>query len=156
MFARHTVLGIETDLQIGDTRGKLGGIPMHVDYMATLRGRLGVYLGPDFLVYGTGGVAWAGLGLEDTVGGGTGGPLDTNKTVMGWVAGGGLEYDMRDYFGAVLFGEYLIGSFDTWSKPQGNDFGVDTDVQTFRLGVKFKLGHDYHADRGVRYGGPMK
>lgn len=148
VFARRMVLGIETDLQFGDTRGNLPALALktHADFMATLRGRVGVFLAPEFLVYGTGGVAWAGLGIEDTAATLGVGSIDANKTAVGWVAGGGMEYDFRDYFGTIFFAEYLFGGFETWKNIPGNGLDIDAEVQTFRLGVKFKVGHDYYED----------
>jgi opacity protein-like surface antigen len=156
VFARRMVLGIETDLQVGDTRGRLNGVDLrtHADYLATLRGRLGFFLMPELLVYGTGGVAWAGLGIEDTAGSLALGSLDANKTVTGWVAGGGMEYDFRDYLGTIFFAEYLVGGFGSWNNIPGLGFDLDADVQTFRIGMKFKVGHDYHDD--YRRGGSLK
>lgn len=157
VFARRMVLGIEADLQVGDTRGNtpFRELKTHADYLATLRGRVGFFLMPELLVYGTGGAAWAGLGIENTAfSAGLGSSLDSNKTVTGWVAGGGVEYDMKDYFGTILFGEYLVGGFDTWKNIPGQGFDLNADVQTFRLGVKFKVGHDYYDE--YRRGGSMR
>ncbi len=110
---------------------------------------------PELLVYGTGGVAWAGLGVEDvTFSAGVGSSLDANKTLTGWVAGGGMEYDFRDYFGTILFAEYLVGGFDSWKNVPSFAADLDADVHTFRLGVKFKVGHDYYED--YRRSEPMK
>lgn len=153
VFARRMVLGIEADLTVGDNGDRLAGIAVRSDYMATLRGRVGFFLMPELLLYGTGGVAWAGLAVENTLAA-TGSDIDSNKTVPGWVAGGGLEYDLRDYFGTLLFAEYLVGGFDSWSRVPGLNLDLDADVQTFRIGVKFKVGHDYHEDS--RRGGPLK
>lgn len=156
VFARRMVLGIEADLQVGDTRGNLPALALktHADYLATLRGRAGVYLMPQLLVYGTGGVAFAGLGIENSSFNLGVGSIDSNKTVTGWVAGGGLEYDFRDYLGTIFFAEYLVGGFEAWKNIPGNGLDIDAEVQTFRLGVKFKVGHDYYDD--VRRGGSMK
>lgn len=155
IFGRQFVAGIEADLQLGDTRGTLAGIAAHADYLATVRGRLGVFLGPQFLIYGTGGVAWAGLGIENTIGTATS-DLDSNKTVTGWVAGGGIEMNVGEIagFGTLLFAEYLVAGFDNWKSAPGTGFDIDAEVQTVRIGVKLKLGHDYHEDRGSHR--PMK
>ena len=152
VFSRRWAVGLEVDLSVGDTGDRLATVPVHVDYLATLRGRLGAFLTPQWLIYGTAGVAWSGLGIENTVAGVGGGALDSNKTAVGWVAGAGIEYDLQDYFGTLLFAEYLAGSFDSWSQPPGLAFGIDSEVQTFRIGVKFKVGHDYRET----YGGPLK
>lgn len=153
IFARQLLVGIEGDVQVGDTRGRVPGtaVNAHADYLATLRGRAGFYVHPNFLIYGTGGVAWAGLGIENSFATAVAGQVDSNKAAVGWIAGGGLEYDMRDSFGMILFGEYLVGSFNGWNNLPGLGSNLDTDVQTFRVGVKFKLGHDYYDDRRGRY-----
>ena len=83
-------------------------------------------------------------------------PADSSKALFGWVAGGGLEYDLRDYFGTVLFGEYLVGKYEVWNNLPGLNGNIDTDVQTFRVGVKFKLGHDYYDDVRARRDEPLK
>jgi len=154
VFHRRMVLGIEADLSVGDTQDRLRGVRTHVDYLASLRGRLGFFATPDLLIYGTGGAAWVGHGIEDTffaVNANTG--IDSNTARPGWLAGGGIEYDFRDYFGTIFFAEYLIGSFETWKSPPGLNFDIESDVQTFRIGVKFKVGYDY--DRPT-YGEPLK
>ena len=145
IFARRLLLGVEADLTVGDNGKRFNGIVTRADYLATLRGRLGVFLTPDFLVYGTGGVAWNGLSVKDTITSLTT-PIDTSHTAPGWVAGGGLEYDMRDYFGTIVFAEYLVGGFNSWKNVPGFGVDLESDVQTFRVGVKFKVGHDYHED----------
>jgi len=72
-----------------------------VDYLGTLRARIGFLVLPTLLVYGTGGLAWGEttastgitefLGFNDTPGTfGTFGNATTTR--VGWTAGGGLEW----------------------------------------------------------------
>jgi len=72
-----------------------------VDYLGTLRARIGYLVTPTLLVYGTGGLAWGetttGTSIAETLGYtdtpspyGTFG--STTTTRVGWTAGGGLEW----------------------------------------------------------------
>jgi outer membrane immunogenic protein len=81
---RNFVVGVEGDVDFADG----------LDYLATIRGRLGYAFGPT-LAYATGGAAFIGADdLDDT----------------GWVAGLGLEHKLREN---VSFGvEGLYYNFD--------------------------------------------
>ena len=88
-----------------------------LDYIGTVRGRLGFAAAPAFLVYATGGLAYGrvstsagfstvnnaypGIGLTSTWG--TAG--STSSTRAGWTVGGGLEWMFRPRWS--LKGEYL-------------------------------------------------
>jgi outer membrane immunogenic protein len=65
-----------------------------VDWQATLRGRVG-FAANDWLLYGTGGLAVAGIREAQTVGnlitGSATSMFSANSTRLGWVAGGGIE-----------------------------------------------------------------
>lgn len=65
-----------------------------VDWQATFRGRLGL-VANDWLFYGTGGLAVAGVRESQTTGnlvpGGATSQFSTSDTRAGWVAGGGIE-----------------------------------------------------------------
>ena len=73
-----------------------------VDYIGTVRGRLGYLVNPVFLVYGTGGLAYGGAGLNVNRGVFVStpvGPLASGvasaaygATQVGWTAGGGVEW----------------------------------------------------------------
>jgi outer membrane immunogenic protein len=92
--ANNLLLGIEADVNFADD----------IDYLATVRGRLGWTAGPT-LFYATGGVAFAGL---DT------GFDDDSET--GWVVGGGLEHKLRENVSVGVEGLYYnfdeVGPFD--------------------------------------------
>ena len=93
-----------------------------VKWMASLRGRLGWIANPNWLVYATGGVAWAnidqsanatcptGVGLCVFTTQLSGAPLSLNKTRTGFVVGGGAEWEFASQWRARL--EYLYYGFD--------------------------------------------
>lgn len=117
---QNLVLGAEADISWSSVDGQKnivgpGGtdtVKGSIDYLATLRGRIGVTNGP-LLIYGTGGVAWAGttatLTLE-TPPPGFGATQSTSETVRGWTAGAGLEWWFAPNWSTRL--EYLHVDFE--------------------------------------------
>jgi outer membrane immunogenic protein len=109
------VVGVEGDLSwtnFGDSAttivpadsGGGGGRPQltfatnyHMDWISTVRGRIGIPF-DHFLIYGTGGLAFADVSMNQTVTVGTDGQLvgSTDKTKTGWTLGGGAEYALCD------------------------------------------------------------
>lgn len=79
------VFGLEGDVSFADD----------LDYVATIRGRLGYDFGRT-LFYGTGGVAFAGF--DDSV--------FTDDSQTGWVAGLGFDHKLRENFSLGLEGLY--------------------------------------------------
>lgn len=82
-----------------------------LDWMATLRGRLGVAFGPA-LIYATGGLAvghfkdnWGQVGFANQ--------FSSSKTRAGWTAGGGLEYMLTRNWTAKIEG--LYSDFGNWT-----------------------------------------
>jgi high affinity Mn2+ porin len=108
-----------------------------VDYMASLRGRLG-YAFPRWMIYATGGYAWSlGRYLQNP-----GVADDIDKALhlhAGWVAGAGVEYAIAPGWTARL--EYLYESFAHADVlfPSGTSAGSSYDVQSVRLGLNYKL-----------------
>jgi outer membrane immunogenic protein len=121
-FANSWVVGLEADFQGTSARGHataanavgLAGIPTvsigtslsadkSLDFLGTVRGRIGFLITPTLLVYGTGGFAY-GQGRADatffqTINGPTAGiatawsgVANISDTRTGWTAGGGLEW----------------------------------------------------------------
>jgi outer membrane immunogenic protein len=76
------MFGVEGDSDFGD----------NINYLASIRGRLGVPIGP-VLIYGTGGAAFEGaheqFAVNSTAGGVSTFSRHVNKT--GWTVGGGVE-----------------------------------------------------------------
>jgi len=115
--ATNWVVGIETDFDGTDLRG--GGtsntalpgflpltsaVSQKMDWIGTTRGRIGVLTGNNILLYGTAGVAYAGVResyfQSDAA---AGGPINIfasdSTTLFGWTAGGGAE---------VAFGQWSV------------------------------------------------
>lgn len=139
----QVVLGVEGDV-MGFWNGNEGvqetgyGFTLtQLNYVASLRGKLGYVMNP-FMVYVTGGWAWAGgnwathCDPEDLLAGEAENSGRFTKT--GWVLGGGVETQWTER--ATVRLEYLHYDFD------GNigDFnlgGPDIDVIRVGLGVRF-------------------
>lgn len=134
-----------------------------LDYLGTVRGRIGYLVMPNLLVYGTGGFAYGGaraqvsqfasetIEVRNAVSGtGTwaGSGLQT-QTLAGWTAGGGLEYMFTPNWS--LKGEALywnLGSMNVntvggviYSGQGTNMFGT-TNVNF--AGIQAKAGINYH------------
>jgi opacity protein-like surface antigen len=156
---KSLVLGVEADASIDDSSDKIKGRSFASDYLATLRGRLGAHLQPGWLVYATGGVAFLGVEYQRapsklTIGTTT---IDVpgaklSETLTGWTVGGGTEIDLHP---VTLFAEYLFANFDTFDFSDDDPatlaktlipHEVDVDEHLVRVGVKFKIGHDFYDD----------
>jgi opacity protein-like surface antigen len=147
------VVGAEIDGSFDDGGAKLKPIPagarneqLGVDYFATLRGRLGYIVHPNFLLYVTGGYGLLGAEFKDNALGGAG----SNKKFMtldGITFGGGVEWDMG---WGISFFEYLHTDFTHSTfralTLNGNLVDLNANSDVFRLGLKFKVGHDYTHD----------
>lgn len=136
------VVGVEGDIAYADIDGSFGpGVlpggfncgsgpcTTEIDWLATLRGRLGVTF-DRFMIFGSGGVAAAGVESQ----------IETNPdffvddTSVGWTAGGGVEYAFSDQWSVKV--EYLhVDLGETDSAP--NDFRTDNDLDIVRAGVNF-------------------
>jgi outer membrane immunogenic protein len=124
-FANSFVAGIEADIQgVADSGNSAASFnPLlfttttaskSLDYLGTVRGRLGYLITPTLLVYGTGGLAYGqtnlsfsmlSLGLASTA---TGAFSDTR---VGWTAGGGVEWMFMPNWSAKV--EYLYYDLGT-------------------------------------------
>jgi opacity protein-like surface antigen len=143
------LVGLEVDGSFGDARDIAGSTDYGFDYLATARARFGLFPRPDWLIYGTAGVGF--LGMEAQM------PGIGNKsaqTLVGFVGGAGTEIDWHHL---ILFGEYLYGTFDDANFSIANiQHNASADMHIVRLGVKFKIGHDFahdydHAGHHKRY-----
>jgi len=130
-FSPSLVAGWEADIQGSTLRENLGAtatasggafrpawvttttVSNHLDYLGTVRARIGVTPTPDVLFYSTGGLAFGGvrsstqINFNNTdavaVPGSTSGSL--SETRFGWTAGGGAEWMFSSNWTAKL--EYL-------------------------------------------------
>lgn len=120
-----------------------------VNWLATVRGRLGYTWGPG-LAYFTGGAAWADVdysGSFASASGATSSTLNAGNTLSGYVIGGGYEHRFSQNWSVRL--EYLYYDLDsatlsvaaqqpfnevttTWSIP-------DLQLHVVRAGVNYKF-----------------
>ncbi len=126
-----------------------------IDWFGTLRGRLG-YAWNRALIYGTGGLAYGSVRLNDaaffngfccTGGNGTafngvGAPLDNGTIRVGWAAGGGIDYAYTHniivsftYLHVDLGDKLLTGGF-AFRNPVGNGT-LSTGTATTRADFSF-------------------
>jgi opacity protein-like surface antigen len=114
-----------------------------LNYLATARVRAGIFLRPHLLWYGTVGIAGLGMDVKDPVVG-----IKEASINRGLAAGTGLEFD---YGGGIFFVEYLHTKFnDIDARVSGFDTTTDLSMNAIRVGLKFKLGHDYYHDDVAR------
>ena len=106
------LFGIEGDVGFTDD----------VDYLATIRGRLGYAMGPT-LLYATGGAAF--IGFDDG--------SDDSDTETGWVVGGGVEHKFSQNWSVGLEGLYYnFGDGEDVTLTDGeNVLRVHTDDADF-------------------------
>ncbi len=141
------VLGIEGD--IGLTLAK-EGVPdvdpfdierVGIDWTASVRGRVG-YAFDHVLVYGTGGIAFAGAEFDD----------DTDiqdETYVGWTLGAGVEAKVTSNMSIKL--EYLYADYGSKSFViDGDDrFKADLETHTVRVGFNYHFGAGPLASGGL-------
>jgi outer membrane immunogenic protein len=137
-FANNFVAGVEADIQgVASNSGGGNGfgvgfdpvttatpatftqVTKKLDYLGTVRGRLGYLITPTLLAYGTGGLAYGGANLSasyfsvDTarVAGPGFGASAFSDTRVGWTAGGGVEWMFWPNWSAKV--EYLYYDLGT-------------------------------------------
>jgi len=184
------VSGIETDFQgvaASSSNGRYAGMGHHgsqerypfwgsinkeIYYIGTGRGRIGYLLSPTTLIYGTAGVAYAGVNMTNDVGinelHGTlsAGQADHvpglgnsnySNVMVGWTAGGGLEWMfMQNWSAKVEYLYYDLGNAVTnpttlivseipfSNGPMEYEFGVTTSARSRFNGNILRAGVNYH------------
>lgn len=126
------VYGIEADIGLSDAEDhgsslddKLDLERIGMDWLSTLRARVGYDFG-SYLVYATGGAAFAGIDLYDD------GDNDT-KTMSGWTLGAGVEAKVTANNTVKI--EYLHADFgDDDFDVDGDTRNVDLDADIIRIG----------------------
>jgi len=170
-FAPNWLLGVEGDWTWGKSSDSIArtitgtaasgdgftlnrNSEVELTWQATIRGRLGYVNGP-WLIYGTGGVAFAHVKWSEANTLSVAAPATTvsvawsdSKTLTGWVAGAGMEYMFNpNWIGRV---EYLYESFGDFTVPTGlvpagsppRPGNLDLSaVQKVRVGISYKFGH---------------
>lgn len=127
-----------------------------IDWYGTVRGRIGLVVG-SFLIYGTGGVAFGNVKLNNTYNLGTLGntfaiaPLTSQSSGVrgGWVAGLGTDYMLSRNLVLNLEYQYVdLGTVDlpvmTPPAPlagwKSNSASVHAQFQTVTIGLSYKFG----------------
>ena len=131
-----TVLGVETDVGIGDvssaTATALGTFRSEMGAFGSLRGRAGLLVSPAMLVYGTAGLAWANMDFR------LDGFAAESKTLTGYQVGLGTEFLLSRNVGLRL--EYLYTDFGrATSDHSGLRNAYEPDHHTVRAGISFKF-----------------
>jgi len=143
------VLGVEGDLSIASLNGSITGLgPLiaggtyssRLNTLGTIRGRIG-WAFDRFLVYGTGGVAFANLRDQYTDLAVTP-AATTSSSATGWTAGAGFEYALTDHWTAKA--EYLHVGFPSRTgttlvggAPYAFAFKDSLDIG--RVGINYKF-----------------
>jgi outer membrane immunogenic protein len=142
-FGSNFVAGFEADIQGAASSGGGGNVvttgfiaapvittlsaKKNVDYLGTVRGRMGWLFTPTLLVYGTGGLAYGGANAATTVIQTSPGIFTAvaatrfSDTQVGWTVGGGLEWMFMPNWSAKV--EYLY-----YDLGRTTNFGVLTQV----------------------------
>lgn len=127
------VLGLEADAQFADVEGsekKTNGDEgfkgsQKLDFLATLRARLGYAVSDGIMIFGTGGLAVGSLDLNshltnDDFAGGDEWDNDSSTTKWGWTIGGGAEFMVSDNIS--IKAEYLyVDLGDETFRTHGNE-----------------------------------
>jgi outer membrane immunogenic protein len=121
-----------------------------LDWLASIRARLGFLVTPDLLVYGTGGGAWGKVDYAANSSNGVGGgnayvsSVAFSKTQSGYVAGGGLEWKFAPHW--ALRGEYLFYRLNGASAV-----GTSVNFPTFPSGYNWSRMNINEGRVGVSY-----
>jgi len=132
------IAGIEGDISLANVHGNgviIQPTPNSYDlnWAANLRGRVGVLVMPDTLLYAAGGVAFTDLRFTE---GGTSTPTGVVRT--GWTIGAGVEHAFTDQlFGRV---EYLYADYGkvTYGTTP-DDYVIGFTASTVRAGLSMKF-----------------
>jgi outer membrane immunogenic protein len=181
-FYNNFLVGLEADIQglaggsssaSAATGAGVPGFPLNavsggvttsksLDYLGTVRGRIGYLVTPTLLLYGTGGLAYGGANSSTSVFQGISGPTfgittafgtagSYSDTLVGWTAGAGLEWMFAPNWSAKL--EYLyydLGTVSYGSGALGSTFTGGGSFFTNVVGTTTKFdGHIVRA--GVNY-----
>ena len=133
------------DLGFGQSDFTYLSVSKAINYLGTVRGRLGYLLRPTILISGVGGLAYGGVSSNTTINQSYGNPGDTNEittnwgtvgnysaTRLGWNTGGSIEWMFRSHWSAKI--EYLyydLGTVTYRSKNLINAITVPYEPQNY-------------------------
>jgi outer membrane immunogenic protein len=107
-----------------------------LSWFGTLRGRLGVTVTPELLLYGTGGLAYGHVDASATWGRDVFAPASVSKTKVGWTVGAGAEWMFAHNWSAKL--EYLYV-----------DLGNESAIGNFTPVIVAKVGYTWHTQENI-------
>jgi outer membrane immunogenic protein len=129
-FASNLLAGVETDIAISGIDASGGGVSFALDYLGTVRGRVG-YAMDRFMAYGTVGLAY---GRGDA----TVANLSNEQTHLGWTIGAGIEAMIAPNITARLEYLYVDLGRETYTTTLGpTRIGFDTSIVRTALNYKF-------------------
>lgn len=105
-------VGFHTPLLVVPGAAVPGSLTQKIDWFGTVRGRVGILIAPEVLLYGTGGLAYGGVNSSETIGG-AGSEYSNSDTRVGWTVGAGIEGVIGGNWTAKL--EYLYMHLGTTS-----------------------------------------
>ncbi len=163
-FASRLMLGVELDMsfpsaedlaQVLSYRGTANGTANEqLEYLATLRGRVGYDIGR-WTPFATGGIAWASTRISRTDLTTGNEDAQPSNVRLGWVLGGGVDYRLDPRWSAraeYLYTNLGLGGFTFASAPARYD--SQYDLHRFRVGLNYRFGasdgrqEDERSDRG--------
>jgi outer membrane immunogenic protein len=156
------VTGLEADIQGSDIKGSARAVPtllgtaipspidvlsseQKLSWFGTVRGRLGVTVTPELLLYGTGGLAYGRVdssansfrSIQDFQGQA---PASVSKTKVGWTAGAGAEWMFARNWSAKL--EYLYVDL-------GSESAIGAVTANQVLVLPFAVGYTWHTRENI-------
>jgi outer membrane immunogenic protein len=145
-FSPSLVFGLESDTSWASLKGEVPttDAPPHfattstrIDAIGTVRARLGFLTAESFMLYGTGGLAYAHQNLKEvpTISGGI--VSSVNGYQLGWTAGGGVEVAFHPDWSGKL--EYLHAEFaeDRFHIVSPNINRLDMRMSMVRVGLNY-------------------
>ena len=127
----------------GDGSGPPAAFDVEYDWLATLRARVGFLPTENWLIYGTGGLAWAGINFESTIDEGPLSGMSNDDSDFGYAVGGGTEVRLDESWS--LFAEALYMDFGDNDVDVESDEGpygsvnYDSTLWTVKAGVNFRF-----------------
>lgn len=131
-LSRNWVVGLEGDSSWGGVKGT-GALVTDIDAMGTVRARAG-YAMNNWLVYGTGGLAWMHVDSNFAAGG-----VVRDQYYLGWTVGAGIEYALTNKWSAQV--EYRYSEYVDHDITNANAFFKDNfNLHTVKVGVNYRAG----------------
>ena len=115
------------------------GAKVEQEWDASLRLNAGKRMG-DYILYITGGVAWAGINIHGFTEFDPARSTDHDATLTGWTIGAGLERKINENIHARILYRYSDYGDDTWSIAEPNDVNMGKIEHTnsmFTLGLSY-------------------